>query len=189
MTLPRPLATSSRLLGSVAVVAALTVVLLAVARLTTGGDAAASPPGASTTAARVPAPSWPEPGSLRAVRVLEQWQAARERAWAVGDLAGLRRLYLPGSEAGRRDAALLAAYLARGLRVELRTRSDRLAVLVSRPRRVVVRQHAAVRLLAHLSGRTRALPASGASRELELVRVGRTWRLRSARPGSPREPP
>lgn len=54
--------------------------------------------------------------------VLAQWDESRAAAWAAGDARALRKLYAPGSEAGRRDVRQLRAYADQGLRVEnLRT--------------------------------------------------------------------
>jgi len=71
---------------------------------------------------------------------LHAWDRRRARAWARGDVAGLRRLYVPGSRAGRRDLAMLAAWDRRGLRVhgmrmqvlaaDVRARSSRRLVVV-----------------------------------------------------------
>lgn len=52
-----------------------------------------------------------------AVTVLRSWDRARSQAWASGDLADLRALYVDGSSAGERDAAMLRSWTARGLRV------------------------------------------------------------------------
>ena len=67
--------------------------------------------------------------------VLHAWDVRRARAWASGDRRALRELYVPGSSAGRRDVAMLAAWTGRGLRVrglrmqllaaEVRSRSER----------------------------------------------------------------
>ena len=43
------------------------------------------------------------------------WDAARAEAWADGDVRRLGELYTPDSVAGRRDRAMLRAWLARGL--------------------------------------------------------------------------
>lgn len=57
-----------------------------------------------------------------AAEVLNDWDQRRAAAYAVGEPAALRPLYLPGSAAGRADRALLGEYDARGLRVvDLRT--------------------------------------------------------------------
>lgn len=154
--------------------------------------AAASPPPAK--------PAEPaEAIGVRAVRALESWQDARALAWAQGDVSALRRLYVPGSEAGRRDTAALSAFAERGVRVELRTRSDALAVLVARPDRLVLRERAGVRAVAVMGGRRRETPEVWGWRRLELVRARGGWRLREATavgPGpasagsvSAREPP
>jgi hypothetical protein len=142
----------------------------------------------------VPVEPWPESRALRAVRVLEAWQERRARAYSSGDVAALRRLYVPGSEAGRRDCAVLAAYAARGVTLRLQTHTTRLSVLASRSRHVVLRQRAVVRTVARLlHGRERALPSPGAQWRRVVLRLeeGR-WLLSAAtpgRPGSPREPP
>jgi hypothetical protein len=75
-----------------------------------------SPPAraAAPAAARESPEVTVEPGALA---ILRAWDRARARAYASGDIAALRRLYLPGSSAGRADAALLRGYLERGLRV------------------------------------------------------------------------
>lgn len=59
-------------------------------------------------------------GSARsaALRILSRWDHRRSTAYADGDVAALRRLYAPGSHAGRADVAILADYVGRGLRVE-----------------------------------------------------------------------
>ena len=50
--------------------------------------------------------------------VLAGWDARRSAAWAGGDVAALRDLYVTGSPTGRADARMLAAYVDRGLRVD-----------------------------------------------------------------------
>ena len=54
-------------------------------------------------------------GEVQAAAVLRRWDAARARAWAAGDVRRLGALYTPGSVAGRRDRAMLQAWLRRGL--------------------------------------------------------------------------
>lgn len=66
-----------------------------------------------------PTPSTAHPASgavVRAADVLRAWDAARARAWAVGDVAALRDLYV--DRAGVADVRLLRRYADRGLRVE-----------------------------------------------------------------------
>lgn len=165
---------------------ALVAVLAAVVALLWPGR----PPGASEPPRPAPAASTPESASLRAVRVVERWQEARSRAYAVGDEGALRRLFVTGSSAGRRDVAILRAYAARGVRLRLTTRTSQVAVLASRPRLVVVRVHSLVRAVARHHGRDRALPSQGwAWRRLELRLLDGVWRLSSATPGSPRGQP
>ena len=55
--------------------------------------------------------------TTRAVAVLRAWDRRRAVAWAHDDAAELRALYVGGSQTGRRDVAMLAAYHRRGLRV------------------------------------------------------------------------
>lgn len=50
--------------------------------------------------------------------VLADWDARRSAAWADGDVAALRDLYVADSPTGRADARMLSAYVDRGLRVE-----------------------------------------------------------------------
>jgi len=82
------------------------------------GLAVSTPPGSGRTAAapRPVAATAREPGR-GPLAVLHDWDARRARAWARGDRAALRDLYVPGSVAGRRDVAMLAAWDGRGLRV------------------------------------------------------------------------
>ena len=56
------------------------------------------------------APAGPPP-----VEVLRAWDAQRAEAWARGDMRLLSALYTRDSVAGRRDRAMLRAWLARGL--------------------------------------------------------------------------
>ncbi len=180
MTRPRPL-----LLRQVPwLVAAVVAVLLAL------GAAGQGPP----TGARVAAAgSALEPAGLRAVRLVEGWHAARARAYASGDVAALGALHVSGSPAGRRDVAVLRAYAARGVGLDLTTRTAEVAVLVSRPRLVVVRERSLVLAVARHHGAERLLPSTGwAWRRLVLRLVGGRWRLSAATgdpSGSPREPP
>ena len=76
----------------------------------------------------------------RAAEVLHAWDADRAAAYARGDPAALRGLYLPGSRAGTRDVRLLRAYAERGLVVRgLRTQVLALGVTTATPRRMVLR--------------------------------------------------
>ncbi|RLV49116.1 hypothetical protein D9V37_11140 [Nocardioides mangrovicus] len=133
-----------------------------------------------------PAPSSP------ALVALHRWDAARARAWASGEPAALRRLYVPGAAAGRADVALLRRYLARGLVVTGMSQQV-LAVRVTRAGtdRLVLRVTdrlvgaVAVSVSAH-----QPLPASAPlTRRLELRRVGEEWRMATIRAVRPTAPP
>ena len=65
----------------------------------------------------VPSGSTAPPGSAAPVRLLRSWDLRRARAYAEGDAAALRRLYVPGSRAGAGDVRLLRSYRRRGLHV------------------------------------------------------------------------
>ncbi|MGZ4581974.1 MAG: hypothetical protein ACXVXG_15175 [Nocardioidaceae bacterium] len=93
-----------------------TVVALAGAVLWAAHRPAAVPPAAASPAP-APAPAPAGPVEAPAIRVLRGWDRARAQAYAAGDLAALRRLYLPGSRAGAADLAVLRRYVARGIRV------------------------------------------------------------------------
>ena len=56
--------------------------------------------------------------SAPAVAVLRGWDLSRARAYADGDAAVLRSLYVAGSAAGTTDVRLLRSYAGRGLRVK-----------------------------------------------------------------------
>ncbi|WP_408899228.1 hypothetical protein ACJ5H2_08995 [Nocardioides sp. R1-1] len=155
--------------------------------------------------ARAPAPSGttsagprvvvaPDAGRVDVARavgslaVLRDWDRARAQAWADGDVAALRALYVRGSAAGARDAAMLRAWLRRGLRVEdmtmqvlaveLRRRTDRRIVVV-----VTDRLAGAVGVRPG-SGEQVALPRDGPStRRLVFVRSGGRWLLAAASDG------
>lgn len=160
----------------------LCAVLVALAAWT--GRDASSPVPAAEPAAVAPSPSR-EPGPLG---VLRAWDRRRAAAWAAGDAESLRRLYVPGSRAGRSDVRLLGAYAARGVRVRrLTTQVFAVDVLEAAPGRWwlrVVDRVAGGELVA--AGRVRALHSGPVvTRRVELVRRDDRWRVRSAtgRPG------
>jgi hypothetical protein len=133
------------------------------------GGARADPSGSLATAGRSPERA-----------VLARWDRARSGAWARGSPVALRRLYLPGAGAGRRDVRLLQRYADRGLRVEgLRTQVLSWEVLARRSDRLVLR--VTDRLVGGVAvrprGATRArLPADRPTeRQLTLVRRGGRW--------------
>jgi hypothetical protein len=67
--------------------------------------------------ARAAGPPAPPSREADALAVLRGWDARRAEAWAAGDPAALRPLYVARSVAGRRDRAALTAYAGLGLRV------------------------------------------------------------------------
>lgn len=86
--------------------------------------------------------SEPESVSVRqsALTVWQRWDAQRARAWALGDIDGLAKLYAPGSGAGRRDVAHLRAWKHRGwVVVGMTRRIESFEVLSSGPTRLRVR--------------------------------------------------
>ena len=119
--------------------------------------------------------------SMPAVDVLHDWDRARARAYAAGDVAGLRTLYVPGSSAGTADVAILASYTRRGLRVErMRMQLLALEVLGHAPGwwrlRVTDRLHGAVAV--DSSGARLRLPRDQAStRVITLRRTRGSWRV------------
>lgn len=138
---------------------------------------------------REPAPSRAvdDPVTTRAEQpraVLAAWDRRRARAWAAGDVAALRRLYVGGSRAGSADVAMLRSYVGRGLLVRgLRTQLLALDVLRESPELIEVRVIDRVIGGTAVAGRRRlALPDDRASvREVLLRRVGGAWRVVEAR--------
>ena len=120
-----------------------------------------------------------------AAAVLHAWDDRRAAAWAAGDPAALRALYVPGSTAGRSDVAMLQAWQRRGLRVEglrmqlldldvRRAATDRLELVVTDRLTGAVAAGPGVRL---------ALPRDHATtRRVVLVRRGGDWRVAQASP-------
>ena len=112
--------------------------------------------------------------------VLSRWDRARSAAWARGSVGMLRRLYVPGSGAGRRDLRLLRAYADRGLRVEgLRTQVLAWSVVAREPDRLVlwVTDRLVGGVAVRSDGSTRArLPADRPTeRRVMLVRREGRW--------------
>lgn len=128
----------------------------------------------------------------RAVDVLRDWDRARSRAFADGDVAALRRLYVPGSAAGRADARLLRGYLRRGLRVEdLRVQLLAVDVLDRDPDRLRLRVTDRVARAVAVGERGRSvLPRDRATtRDVELRRdAGGTWQVVGVSPAGPPRP-
>src|SRR4051812_18448306 len=149
----------------------LTCGLVAVAVLSDGSPSAVGAPAAAGRASiREPIDARP-----RALSVLHDWDRRRAAAWAAGDVAALRALYLPSSSAAHADVGLLRRYLSRGLRVEgMRMQVLRARVLASTP--TVVEVEVTDRLAAGVAVRVddprvaRRLPADGASTHVVRLR-------------------
>lgn len=125
------------------------------------GLAVSTPPGGSRAVAPRPAAATPREPAREPLAVLHAWDVRRARAWARGDRAALRDLYVPGSVAGRRDVAMLTAWDERGLRV----RGMRMQVLA-----VDVRQHTADRLRLVVTDRLASAVAVGRGTRVVLPR-------------------
>lgn len=122
-----------------------------------------------------------------AVEVLREWDARRAAAWAAGDPDALAGLYAAGSRTARRDAALLRAYAARGVRFE-RLETQLLAARVEAradDRLVLVVTDRLARVVARHRGRALALPVDRPSTyRVELVWVGETWLVDEVAPAA-----
>ena len=105
--------------------------------------------------------------------VLADWDERRARAWATGDVDGLRDLYVDGSRTGRADARMLSSYVDRGLTVRgLRTQVLALEVLGASTERVDVRVTDRVSGAAAVDGDTAIpLPADRPSTRRVLLRL------------------
>lgn len=115
-----------------------------------------------------------------AVEALRSWDARRAAAWASGDVAALRRLYVAGSRTGRQDAALLRAYADRGVRVTgLQVQLLAVDVLVrSDHRLVLVVTDRLARVVARRAGARLRLPEDRPSTyRIVLRRVAGEWRV------------
>lgn len=133
-------------------------------------------------------PLRPEVGAAAVVRA---WDAARAAAWSAGDATALRRLYAPGSAAGRADVVMLRAWRARGLRLRGLT-TQLLAVEVVRR----LRDGWVLRVTDRVVGgtverdtlvggtrRERLHPGAPATRQVLLVRSRGRWQVASVHAG------
>jgi hypothetical protein len=116
--------------------------------------------------------------------VLADWDARRSAAWAEGDVAALRGLYVTDSRTGRADARMLAAYVDRGLRVAgLATQVLALEVLDESADELTVR--VTDRIVGGVvtgDGGDTPLPRDRAStRTLTLRRIDGTWLMATVR--------
>lgn len=159
-------------LGS-AVVAALSVLLVGALWVVTSAPRDAPGPAAPAAGGRPPG-----------VALLADWDSRRARAWAAGDVEALRGLYVAGSRTGRRDAAMLGAYVARGLAVRgLRTQLLGAQVLSRDDRSVVLEVTDRMRgAVAVGHDRRVELPGDRAStRRITLRLVGGSWLVEEVR--------
>lgn len=177
-----------RLLPALSAVACACLVLtLGVGWVRSGPDASPSSGPAAGPAGAAPG-SPPPPREGGPAGVLAAWDRERARAWAAGDVAALRALYVDGSRAGAADVRMLRAWLARGLRVEgLTTQVLALDVVDRGPHRLVLRvtdRVVGARAVGTGTG-TRPLPvARPAERQVVLRRVAGEWRVVEATGGA-----
>jgi hypothetical protein len=132
-------------------------------------------PAAASAPLRERARPGPDP-----VAVLRVWDAARADAWRRADLAGLRRLYLPASVAGRRDVAALRDYRRRGFRVPgLQVQLLRVELVRGRPDELVVRVTDRVvgAVAVGPAGSVRLPRDRPSTRVVQLVLRGGAWRV------------
>ncbi len=131
--------------------------------------------GAATTPAAHP------PVTGGPVAVLREWDRRRAAAWASGDRAALRSLYVPRSTAGDRDVGRLSRWLDQGLRVR------RLETQVLRAR--VLEERTGVVVLAVTDRIARAVASSGwwlpvdapSSWRITMRRFEGEWRVATVR--------
>jgi hypothetical protein len=139
--------------------------------------------GTAALVALRPEPPEPTPPAVASTlsgprSVLADWDERRARAWASGDVDGLRSLYVDGSRTGRADARMLTSYVDRGLTVRgMRTQVLTLEVLDASHDRVEVRVTDRVSGAAAMDGETAIpLPADRPSTRRVLLRlVGGEW--------------
>ena len=109
--------------------------------------------------------------------MLREWDQRRAAAWASGDLAALRSLYVPRSTAGERDAARLSRWLDQGLRVR-RLETQVLKVRVLAERRDAVRLAVTDRIARAETSSGLRLPGDAASTwRITMRRVGGEWKV------------
>jgi hypothetical protein len=170
---------------------ALVAALVAASSLSAcAGDRSAGPDHSGGVSAPRLARAVAAPATFPASDVLRSWDTARAAAFADGDVAALRSLYVEGSAAGTSDVALLRDYLRRGLRVE-GMHMQLLAVEVLREERRLLRLRVTDRLAGAVAvgeGIRVVLPHDAAStRVVELRRSpGGRWRVATVRGSVPR---
>jgi hypothetical protein len=114
----------------------------------------------------------------RALAILRGWDRQRAAAYAEGDAAALRRLYVAGSRSGRNDLRMLRAYAGRGLRV-VGMRTQILSVDIPEHTgdglRLAVTDRLASAIAVGGGVRTRLPRDAATSQIVELRRVGSRW--------------
>jgi hypothetical protein len=129
-------------------------------------------------------PARPAADRTAALAVLRAWDDARADAWQRGRPRALRALYVVGSESGRADAALLTAYVGRGLRVDGLTvqRADVRVASASDDRLVLVVTDRVVGGTAVGEDGRVVLPRDDwSTRTVVLVQRGDRWRVAEVR--------
>jgi len=150
-------------------------------QLSSSGATQARPEAAARTSPAAVTPSVDRTQQTDALAVLRAWDARRARAWAAGDVPGLRRLYTPGSVTGAGDCADLRQYVHRGLVVEGLTMQILVASVVGfEPDHVVldVTDRLAASTAVGEAGRFTLPGAQARERTVELVRQHGVWLVR-----------
>lgn len=115
---------------------------------------------------------------IEALSALREWDDRRAHAWAAGDVAELRGLYVEGSRTGRSDTRMLRRYLERGLVVR-GMRTQLLAVRVLHQGSVTMTLDVTDRVSgAQVVGEGIAVPLPrdhASRRRVELQRVRGRW--------------
>ena len=157
---------------------------LLVAAVTTAAPAPAVPPPIEP----VEIPAAKAPAGPPPVEVLRAWDAQRADAWARGDMRLLSALYTRDSVAGRRDRAMLRAWLARRLVVR-GLQTQLLEVREVRRTASIWRLIVTDRLVggqAVGAGVRRPLPHDApTTRTVELRRVSGSWLVSAVEPLDP----
>lgn len=190
---PVPLVPSRTLLALVAVALGATLTAVGAGGLLTGPERVAvavrEPAATAVPDEPLVADTRPRAGVRQAVRLLRTWDHARAAAYEAGDVRRLSALYVPGADVREDDLALLAAYDARGVRVEsMRMQLLALEVLASAPDRfrllVTDRVHVSA---TGPDGPVQLRPEGPGTRVVVMVREpGGTWRVSAVRPRSGR---
>ncbi len=134
---------------------------------------------------RSPVPPTPASAAPSTPRdVLAAWDSRRAEAWAAGDVAALRELYVAGSPTGREDVRMLSTYADRGLHVVgLATQMLALEVIEESADGLVVRvTDRVVGGVVTGEGTSALLPRDGATtRTVTMRHVDGVWRIWAVR--------